>query len=120
MISEEEKLEAARKLVAEADAAIAEQKKLDQEQLDKAKEDPKKDPIEHPDDKIARAEAAAERIEAANKILAQQLEEARTLAVNKTLGGESEISDKPTEAEKAKAGAKALVPDGMECPGVTD
>lgn len=62
-----------------------EQKKLDKEQAAKAT----KEKEEHPDDKISRAEAAAERLEAANKVSAQQLEEQRAIAVSNKLGGES-------------------------------
>lgn len=81
-----------------------EQKKLDAEQLAAAKKakgsgDPAGTP-EHPDDKITRAEAVAERMEEANKVAAQQIEELRTLRVNEALSGESEAGAPPPEKKE--------------------
>lgn len=74
-----------------------EQKKLDEEQKTK----------EHPDDKIARAEAAAERIEEVSKVAAQQIEELRALKVNTALGGETEAGAPPPEKKEETAGEYA-------------
>lgn len=76
-------------------AAVADQKKIDEEQKADAAENAK----EHPDDTISRGNETAERIEKANAVAAKQLEELRAIAVTKALGGESAAG---TEPEKPK------------------
>jgi len=94
--------------------AKEEQEKLDKEQLDAAKKE------EESIDKIDKANEAAERLERANKKHEELVLRQEKIAINDKLGGKSEMSEKPTEAEKIKEGAKKLVPEGMDCPGVTD
>ena len=64
------------------------------------KPEEKKEVKEHPDDKIARAEAVADRIEEANKVAATQIEEMRTLKVNEALGGETVAGQAPVEKKE--------------------
>ena len=79
-----------------------------------------KEMVADPEDKIARANAAAARIEAANKVQEELLIREERLKVNSVLGGKSELVDKPSKADEEKAAARKLLPDDMHCPGVTD
>lgn len=76
----------------------------------KPKEETKEKKIEeHPDDKISRANAAAERMEAANKKHEALLNREEAQKVSDVLGGEAEAgiqNKEETEEEKITAAAK--------------
>lgn len=79
-----------------------------------------KTPEEQPISVVDRANEAAERLERANKVRESQLAREEKLAVQRKLGGRSEVTENETEDDKVKKAARALLPDGMDCPGVTD
>jgi len=83
---------------------MGEEKKKEDE---KESEEEKKE-SEHPDDKIARANSAADRLEDANKDHAALLDRQEALSVEKALGGESAAGEKPVE-ESAEDYAKKVM-----------
>ena len=70
-------------------------------------------PVVEPDDKIERANAAAKRMEDANKRHEELLIQQERIAVNDRLGGRSEVSEKETEADKQKKASRALIPQAL-------
>jgi len=72
-------------------------------------------------DDIDRANLAAEALERANDRKQKLLDREEKLLIENKLGGRSDGGEKKESKEdKLKKGAKALLPEGLECPGVTD
>jgi len=81
--------------------------------VEETKEEPKKEvvekEVEHPDDKIARANAAAERMETANKKHEELLVKQEAMQVEKTLSGEAEAGQPAEKVDKDQEEADKLM-----------
>ena len=73
------------------------------------KEEVKEEIEEHPDDKIARANAAADRLEAANKKHEALLNRQEALIVEKTLSGNAEAGQPAEKIDKDQEKADELM-----------